>query len=100
MAINLSQSDVATKVGLKKFDNLNLNSLFFENVMNIEIDGVKQLSENFSDPLMAWNRNVSQLTSVPLENELRAAYLSLIKITNEHDLGGALNMDPARFPQF
>ena len=36
-SINLCQSDVASLMGLKKFENLNLNTLFFENVMNIEI---------------------------------------------------------------
>ena len=41
-SINLCQSDVASQMGLKKFENLNLNTLFFENVMNIEIEGVKQ----------------------------------------------------------
>lgn len=46
LSINLCQSDIANQLGLRKFDNLNLNSLFFENVMNIEIEGVKQVAVN------------------------------------------------------
>ena len=41
LAINLSTSDLAPRVGLKKMQDLNLKSLFFENVINIEMDGVK-----------------------------------------------------------
>ena len=41
LAINLSTSDLAEKVGLQKMQDLNLKSLFFENVINIEMDGVR-----------------------------------------------------------
>ena len=61
-SINLCQSDVASQMGLKKFDSLNLNTLFFENVMNIEIEGVRQQAENSKCPLKAWNLYVNKLT--------------------------------------
>ena len=61
-SINLCQSDVASQMGLKKFENLNLNTLFFENVMNIEIEGVKQWADDRKCPLKAWNKYVNQLT--------------------------------------
>ena len=42
LAINLSMSDLAPKVGLQKIiQDLNLKSLFFENVISIEMDGVR-----------------------------------------------------------
>ena len=61
-SINLCQSDVASQMGLKKFENLNLNTLFFENVMNIEIEGVKQQANDRKCPLKVWNKYVNQLT--------------------------------------
>ena len=90
MSINLCQSDIANQLGLRKFDNLNLNSLFFENVMNIEIEGVRQVAVNQNCPLKAWNSHVQRLTFINVEKELRSAYHKLVQIVNENDLGGAL----------
>ena len=62
LAINLSTSDLAPKVGIKKMQDLNLKSLFFENVINIEIDGVSQKSKNTACPLKMWNKVVRRTT--------------------------------------
>lgn len=67
LAVNLCQSDVSEKLGLKKFESLNLNSLYFDNVMNIEIGGIKQQEINFGCPLKHWNQYVFGMTGVQVE---------------------------------
>ena len=81
-SINLCQSDIAQHLGLKKISNLNLNSLYFENVMNIEMDGVKQIATNINCPLRVWNAYVQTLTSVNVETDVRPAYTVLSNIVN------------------
>lgn len=98
LSINLSQSEIANQLGLKRFDNLNLNSLYFENLMNIEIDGVKQQVGNRECPLRYWNQHVEKLTYIKSERELRPAYYQLVQIVNENDLGGVLAQDQTMFP--
>lgn len=74
LAINLSTSDLAPKVGLKKMQDLNLKSLFFENVINIEMDGVRQKFKNESCPLKMWNKVVRRMTEMNIASDLRPAY--------------------------
>lgn len=75
MAINLSTSDLAPKVGLKKMQDLNLKSLFFENVINIEMDGVRQKFKNEKCPLKMWNKVVRRTTEMTIATDLRPAYI-------------------------
>ena len=66
LAINLSTSELAPKVGLTKMQDLNLNlkSLFVENVINIGMDGVRQKSKNEKCPLKMWNKVVRGTTEM------------------------------------
>ena len=98
LAINLCQSDVSTSLGLKKIENLNLNSLYFENIMNVVIDGVHQREINNDCPLKSWNLYVANMTSISAETDLIPAYNVLVKLANANDLGGALSQDKLRFP--
>ena len=62
LAINVSTSPLAQHVGLKKQLELNLKSLFFENVINIEMEGVRQRPKNEACPLKIWNKIVRRTT--------------------------------------
>ena len=66
LAINLGTSDLAPKVGIQKMQDLNLKSLFFENVISIEMDGVRQKSKNESCPLKMWNKVVRRTTKMTI----------------------------------
>ena len=70
LAINLSTSDLAPKVGIKKMQDLNLKSLFFENVVNIEMEGVRQVPKNESCPLKMWNKVVRRVTQMSITKDL------------------------------
>jgi hypothetical protein len=98
VSLNLCQSDIAPTLGLKKFSSFNLQSLYFENVMNIEIEGVKQLSQNKDVHLRFWNKHVSQHTQLSAQKDVKPAYRTLVILTNTNDLNGALSADPILFP--
>lgn len=57
---------MAPKVGLQKMQDLNLKSLFFENVINIEMDGVRQKAKNENCPLKMWNKVVRRTTGMTI----------------------------------
>ena len=97
LAINLSTSDLAPKVGLKKMQDLNLKSLFFENVINIEMDGVRQKFKNEACPLKLWNKVVRRITEMNIANDLRPAYRTICTIVNQNDLNGQLSDYPELF---
>ena len=88
LAINLSTSDLAPKVGLKKMQDLNLKSLFFENVINIEMDGVRQKFKNESCPLKMWNKVVRRTTEMTIQGDLRPAYALMCTIVDQTELNG------------
>lgn len=46
--------------------DLNLKSLFFENVINIEMDGVRQKAKNENCPLKMWNKVVRRTTGMTI----------------------------------
>ena len=98
LAINLSTSDLAPKVGLKKMHDLNLKSLFFENVINIEMNGVRQQAKNKDCPLRMWNKVVRRTTEMTIANDLRPAYYQMCAIVNQYDLNGHLSKYPDLFP--
>ena len=99
LAINLSTSDLAPKVGIKKMQDLNLKSLFFENVINIEMDGVRQKSKNESCPLKMWNKVVRKTTEMNIQADLRPAYTLMCTIVDQSELNGQLAAYPDLFPQ-
>ena len=41
MAINVSSCDIASRFGIKKLVDSNLKSLFCDNLINIEMDGIR-----------------------------------------------------------
>lgn len=97
LAINLSTSDLAPKVGLQKMQDLNLKSLFFENVINIEVDGVKMRSKHEACPLKMWNKVVRRVTQMTIADDLKPAYAKMCTIINEHELQGQLETRPELF---
>ena len=99
LAINLSTSELAPKVGISKMQDLNLKSLFFENVIAIEMDGVRQKSKNEACPLKMWNKVVRRTTQMGIANDLRPAYVTMCTVVNKNDLDGQLSEDPELFPQ-
>lgn len=70
LAINISTSDLAPKLGIQKMHDLNLKSLFFENVINIEMDGVRQKNKNELCPLKIWNKIVRRTTQMSIKKDL------------------------------
>ena len=99
LAINLSTSDLAPKVGLRKMQDLNLKSLFFENVINIEMDGVRQKFKSEACPLKMWNKVVRRTTEMTIARDLRPAYVQLCEIVDTQYLNGQLSSHPELFPE-
>ena len=62
LSINISSCELAMKVGLKKPLELNLKSLFVENVINIEVEGVCMGTVSEQCPLSIWNKLVRRTT--------------------------------------
>ena len=98
LAINLSTSDLAPKVGISKMQDLNLKSLFFENVISIEMEGVRQKSKNEACPLKMWNKVVRRTTQMKIATDLRPAYIAMCTVVNKYDLDGHLAQEPGLFP--
>ena len=77
--------------------DLNLKSLFFENVINIEVDGVKMRSKHEACPLKMWNKVVRRVTQMTIADDLKPAYAKMCTIINEHELQGQLETRPELF---
>ena len=98
LAINLCQLDIAPSLGLKKFESLNVKSLYFDTCMNIEIDGQKVMSKQKDEYLKLWNKHVRQMTTLSGQVDVKPAYKVICQIVNANDLQGALHADPLFFP--
>lgn len=94
LAINISTSDLAPKLGIQKMHDLNLKSLFFENVINIEMDGVRQKNKNELCPLKIWNKVVRRTTQMSIKKDLRPAYIAMCQVVDNHILNGQLGTHP------
>lgn len=79
--------------------DLNLKSLFFENVINIEMDGVRQKFKNENCPLKMWNKVVRRTTEMTIKGDLRPAYIQMCTIVDQSELNGQLSAYPDLFPQ-
>jgi len=56
LAVNVSTSPIAKSIGIKPLaDDPKLNSLFFENNIVIEMEGVQQPMQQIPYPLKMWN---------------------------------------------
>ena len=94
LAINISTSDLAPKLGIQKMHDLNLKSLFFENVINIEMDGVRQKNKNELCPLKIWNKVVRRTTQMSIKKDLKPAYIAMCHVVDNHILNGQLGSYP------
>ena len=74
-----------------------LNSLFFDNLISIEMDGVLQQSQTAPNPLKMWNDTVLQTTQLTMEGDIRPAYAMMLNFANEQIFGGKLSKDPGLF---
>ena len=95
LAINISTSDLANRLGIQKMHDLNLKSLFFENVISIEMDGVRQHNKNEHCPLKIWNKMVRRVTQLSIKKDLVPAYQTVCIAVDKNVLNGQL----ADFPE-
>lgn len=54
LAVNVSRSNLAPELGIQFIGEPKLNTLLFENVVSIEMDGVKQIDSDLTCPLKMW----------------------------------------------
>ena len=57
-AINISISNVAPTIDIRKIQELQIKSLFFETAIRIEIAGIKIEEKDAKCPLKMWNGSV------------------------------------------
>ena len=65
-----------------------MKSLFFENVINIEVDGVRQKSKHEACPLKMWNKVVRRTTALKIKDDLLPAYTQICTVLNRNELNG------------
>lgn len=82
LAIILSSSDLAPHIGIQKLADLNLKSLVGDNMINIEMDGVRQESKIDNCPLKLWNADVRCKTQMSIADDIRPAYIEMCTIVN------------------
>lgn len=97
LAINLSSSDLASKVGLQKMQDLNLRSLFSESLTNTQGEARKSKVGNVNCPLKIWNKMAKRVTTMNINEDLRPAYTKMCTIVNEFELQGQLSTRPDLF---
>lgn len=98
LAVNVSTSPIAASLGITPLtDDPKLNSLFFENNINIEMAGVPQLLQKIPYPLKMWNQTVLRTTQLSMEDDIRPAYTKMLKVANELIFCGKLSQDPRLF---
>ena len=83
-AINISLSEVASAIGVKKIEELALKSLFFETAIHHEVAGKKIEEKNAKCPLRYWNDSVQKLTALKREADINAAYKELVERLNKN----------------
>ena len=96
-AINISISNVAPTIKVRKIHELQLKSLFFETAILLEIAGVKIEEGNVKCPLRMWNESVQKLTLVKKEEDIKPCYRALVESLNEVWYDGKLYGDPSLF---
>ena len=77
-------SDVAPLIGIKKIEELDLKSLFFETSMLIEVSGVKIKENDLKCPLRMWNNAVEKLTLIKRDIDIAPVYQKLTKSLDEN----------------
>ena len=82
---------------MKKVVDSNLKSLFCDNLINIEMDGVRQKSQSEAGPLAIWNKVVRSTTKLSIAEDLRPAYSQLCTLINNNELQGQLHAYPELF---
>ena len=99
LAINVATSPVSKSLGLPTIADLHLDSLLFENVIRIEMDGVRQgATTDRTSPLKIWSEDVLKVTNLDLERDLKPAYRKMVAVANsEHEFNGKLSIDPCLF---
>ena len=96
-AINISISNVAPTIKIRKIHELQLKSLFFETAILLEIAGVKIEEDTVKCPLKMWNESVQKLTFVKKEEDIKPCYRALVESLNEVWYEGKLYGDPSLF---
>ena len=86
LAINISSCELVSRFGMKKLVDTNLKSLFCDNLINIEVDGVRQKSLTGAGPLNIWNKVVRSTTKLSIGDDLRPAYTQLCILINDNEL--------------
>ena len=97
LAINISLSDAAPLVGIKKIQELQMKSLFFETAIYLEIAGVKIEEKDAKCPLRMWNNSIEKLTCVKKVQDVKPVYKSLTEKVNEIWYSEKLLSDPSLF---
>ena len=97
LAINISLSDAAPLVGIKKIQELQMKSLFFETTIYLEIAGVKIEEKDAKCPLRMWNNSIEKLTCVKKVQDVKPVYKSLTEKVNEIWYSEKLLSDPSLF---
>ena len=107
LAINVSTSELAGKIGLRKMYDLNLKSLFLENGNFGKLDSSAKengrpssssKSKKYVCPLQIWNMVVRKTTELTIAGDLRPAYYQMCAILNEFEFNGLLSDYPDLFP--
>ena len=96
-AINISQSDIANEIGLKKIDEASFKSLFFETSIYLEISGKKVQDEESICALRMWSASIEKLTCVKKQQDVAPVYRMLAKKLDEVWYDHKLNGDQKLF---
>lgn len=97
VAVNVCKSEKAAELGIKPIENPKLNSLFIENVVSVEMDGIREAELNESCPLRMWSPTVLNLTKLDLEVDLRPSYLLVLNEVNRTMFEGSLSNDKSLY---
>ena len=96
-AINISTSDVAPQINIKKIEALQMKSLFFETAIYMEVAGIKIEEKDVKDPLRMWNASLQKLTCIKKDQDIEPVYKSLVEKLNEQWYQNKLDDDPNLF---
>ena len=98
LAINISQSEVAPSIGVKRIPELKMQSILFETLtIHAELSAGLLDEQDTTSPLRIWNPSVEKLTLIKKEASIRPVYTALIEKLNESVYNQKLFEDPTLF---
>ena len=84
LAINISQSEVAPSIGVKRIPELKMQSLLHDTLtIHAELSAGLLDEQDTTSPLRIWNPAVEKLTLLKREANIRPVYRALIENLNE-----------------